>query len=139
MSNTLDDYREAKNNYLKLRNLAKKDLVNRFNELANELLQIQRELLEDFGEKVTIPSKSKKPRPTKPASKPGSDAPKPSTPTEPAAAAPFASPKLLTVQRQLEQQRKKLAHVQAAGKPTKSIEDRIYELEDELRFAVHAN
>jgi hypothetical protein len=34
----------------------------------------------------------------------------------------------------IEKNRKKLAEAQAAGKPTKPIEDRIYELEDELRF-----
>src|SRR3954471_18379594 len=33
MSTTLDQYREAKNNYLKLRNQAKKELIARFNEL----------------------------------------------------------------------------------------------------------
>ena len=133
MPNTLDEYREAKNNYLKLRNLAKKDLITRFNELANELLQIQRELLEDFGEKIAIPSKSKKPRPTKPAGKAG-DTTKPSAKEESVS----ASPKVIIVQKQLDQQRKKLAHVQAIGKPTKTIEDRIYELEDELRLS-HAN
>jgi hypothetical protein len=59
MSSTIDQYREAKNSYFKLRNQAKKELVARFNELANELLQLQRELLEDFGEKVAMPSRSK--------------------------------------------------------------------------------
>jgi hypothetical protein len=34
----------------------------------------------------------------------------------------------------LEKSRKKLAETQAAGKPTKAVEDRIYELEDELRL-----
>ncbi len=133
MPNTLDEYREAKNNYLKLRNLAKKDLINRFNELANELLQIQRELLEDFGEKVAIPSKSKKPRPAKSTGKPSGES-KPPAAQESAS----ASPKIVVVQKQLDQQRRKLAQVQATGKPTKTIEDRIYELEDELRLS-HAN
>ena len=65
MSNTIDQYREAKNSYLKLRNQAKKELIARFHEVANEMLQIQRELLEDFGEKVPLPTKGKKPKPVK--------------------------------------------------------------------------
>ena len=65
MSTTLDQYREAKNSYLKLRNQAKKELIARFNELASELLQLQRELLEDFGEKIALPSKSSKSKPAK--------------------------------------------------------------------------
>ncbi len=45
MSSTIDQYRDAKSQYLKLRAEAKKDLLRRFQELANELLLIQRELL----------------------------------------------------------------------------------------------
>ena len=49
MSNTIDQYREAKATYQKLHSQAKRELVARFNQLAAELLQIQRELKEDFG------------------------------------------------------------------------------------------
>jgi hypothetical protein len=123
MSTTIDQYREAKNSYLKLRNQAKKELIARFHEVANELLQLQRELLEDFGEKVPLPTKGKKPRPVKKV-----------------AAAPVPTPapvsaKVLGIQKQLERQKKKLADTKEAGKPTKTLEDRIYELEDELRLA----
>ncbi len=121
MSSTIDQYREAKNTYLKLKNQAKKDLMARFNEVSAELLQIQRELLEDFGQKVAIPSKSKKP-------KSGAKA-------APATPAVQPSAKELSIQKQLEKARKKLADTQAAGKPAKLAEDRIYELEDELRLA----
>ena len=38
-STTIEQYREAKNHYLKLKNQAKKELVARFNALAAELLQ----------------------------------------------------------------------------------------------------
>ena len=65
-STTIEQYREAKNHYLKLKNQAKKELVARFNALAAELLQVQRELQEDFGEKISLPTKSsalKKPKP----------------------------------------------------------------------------
>jgi hypothetical protein len=53
MPNTIEQYREAKATYQKLHSQAKKELVARFNQLANELLQIQRELKEDFAHKAT--------------------------------------------------------------------------------------
>ncbi len=123
MSNTIDQYREAKNSYLKLRNQAKKELIARFHEVANEMLQIQRELLEDFGEKVPLPTRGKKPKPVKKAA----------AASPPAPAAPSA--KVVGIQKQLERQKKKLAETKEAGKPTKAVEDRIYELEDGLRLA----
>lgn len=125
---TIDQYREAKNTYLKLKNQAKKDLLAHFHEVSAELLEIQRELLEDFGQKVAIPSKSKKP-------KTGSRSVKATTAKKAAPQPIPPSLKELGIQKQLEKARKKLADTQAAGKPTKLMEDRIYELEDELRLA----
>jgi hypothetical protein len=126
MSTTIDQYREAKNNYLKLRNQAKKELISRFNELATELLQLQRELLEDFGEKIALPSKSSKGKVAKPA--------RPVVKTEAAQPAAAPSPKIAALEKQIDKHKKKLAETQAAGKPTKVMEDRIYELEDDLRL-----
>jgi len=126
MTTALDQYRQAKNDYLKLRNQAKKELVARFNELASELFHVQRELLEDFGEKVSIPSKAKKTRAAKPAKQAPS---KPQPPAAPPSAAAIA------LQKQIEKQKKKVAETQAAGKPVKAVEDRLYELEDALRLA----
>ncbi len=126
MATTLDQYREAKNSYLKLRNQAKKELVSRFNELATEMLQVQRELLEDFGEKVAMPAKGKKLRPVK-------KAPPVDKEPEPSPAAPSA--KVIALTKQLEGQKKKLADARAANKPTRPIEDRIYEIEDAIKLA----
>jgi len=125
MSTTIDQYREAKNSYLKLRTQAKKELIARFNELATELLQLQRELLEDFGEKIALPSKSSKVRPIK--AKPAVKTEAPPPPSVP-------SPKIAALEKQIEKHKKKLAETQAAGKPVKIMEDRIYELEDDLRL-----
>jgi hypothetical protein len=128
MPTTLEQYREAKSSYLKLRNHAKKELIARFNELSAELLQVQRELLEDFGEKVAIPSKSKKPKASKKPAEPA---------TAPVAAPPAApSPKVAALQKQVDTQKKKLADARSANKPTKVIEDRIYELEDSIRLSL---
>jgi hypothetical protein len=119
---TIARYREAKSTYLKLQSQAKKELIDRFRELSAELLQIQKELREDFGHKVTIPTKSRNMRPKKvPAVKPV----KPAT----------ASPAVARIEKKLATQRAKLEASRATGKATKPIEDRLYELEDELRFA----
>jgi hypothetical protein len=129
MSNTIDQYREAKNSYLRLKNQAKKELLARFHEVAAELLQLQRELLEDFGEKVSIPAKPKKPRAGKAAKAAKQEAkPTPEVPPAP------PSPKVLELQKQLDRQKKRLADAQAGGKPTKALEDKVYELEDEIRL-----
>src|SRR3954452_10229348 len=91
MTTTLDQYREAKTNYLKLRTQAKKELIARFNELAGQLQQIQRELLEDFGEKVAMPSKLgvkvKRARPVPALEQPVPAAPAPSVAPDPQVAA----------------------------------------------------
>ncbi len=126
MSSTLDQYREAKQSWLKLRNQAKKELITRFHEVAAELNQIQRELLEDFGEKVALPTK-----PKKAVAKKASAA----VVAAPVAAAPKQSPATSALHKKLEGQQKKLAEAKAAGKPTKAIEDRIYEIEDDIRLA----
>jgi len=129
MPTTLEQYREAKNSFQKLKNQAKKELIARFNELASELLQVQRELLEDFGEKVTIPAKPKKPRAPKPGASKASVPPEPPAPP---------SAEAVALKKQLEREKKKLAGAQSAGKPVKAIEDRIYEIEDELRLMTAA-
>ena len=123
----LDQYRSAKSDYLKLRSQARKELISRFHELANELLRIQGELLEDFGEKVQLPSKPKRLK-AKPAAVVAGRAKDSSTPIE-------AAPKVAAIQKRLDVQKKKLADLKSSGKPTKPVEDRIYELEDELRLA----
>jgi len=119
MTNTIDQYREAKATYEKLHNQAKKELIARFNQLANELFQIQRELKEDFGHKVVIPAKGKVTRPARPV-------------VAVAAAAP--NPKIAILEKRVAAEKLKLEKAVAAGKPEKAIQDRIYELEDELRL-----
>jgi hypothetical protein len=131
MSPTLDAYREAKSNYLKLRNQAKKELLSRFHELGNELIAVQRELLEDFGEKVSLPTKATAKKGAKVAAK--APAAAKSAPAETVSAE--ATAKVAALRKQLEKQKQKLSDLQAAGKPTKAMEDKIYEIEDEIRLA----
>jgi hypothetical protein len=118
-------------------------------------------LAEDFDHKVAMPAKGKKPKKMTPAApsagKSASTPPPPSKP--PASAATKASSSSsnakesasaknaplfavkddlsaeeANIHKHIEKNKKKLAEAQAAGKPTKPIEDRIYELEDELRL-----
>src|ERR1700722_9162025 len=158
MSSTIDQYRDAKSQYLKLRAEAKKDLLRKFQELANELLIIQRELAEDFDYKVSLPAKGKKPKKVPSAANAAQDrkahaavqppVAKVSTPVAAAKSngsknstakeAPLFAVSLsaeeANIMKHIEKNRKKLAEAQAAGRATKPIEDRIYELEDELRL-----
>ena len=132
MPTTLDEYRDAKQTYLKLRAQAKKELIARFHEVSNELVRLQRELLEEFGEKVPLPTKATAGKAKKATKK-----------VVEAAAGPVAppasvSPKIAGLRKQVETQNKKLEVARAAGKPLKAIEDRIYELEDALRLAEQA-
>jgi hypothetical protein len=129
-SGAIEQYRQAKNDYNRLRSQAKKELIARFHQAASELFQIQRELLEDFGEKLAIPTKPKRSRPAKTAKK----AERKAT-ASPASKAASLSPQLAALQQQLQKARKKLTETQTAGKPTKATEDRIYELEDAIRLA----
>lgn len=128
-STTIEQYREAKSQYLKLRNQAKKELIARFNALASELLQVQRELQEDFGEKVSLPSKGAAVKKPKPPSVPSTEAAAASATTKPD---PESAAKAAGLVKQLDKQKKKLQELKAAGKPAKAVEDRIYELEDEI-------
>lgn len=127
MPNTIDQYREAKAAYQRLHNQAKKELIARFNALHAEMLQIQKELKEDFGHKVSIPAKGPaKGKPVR-SSRAAAAAPAP----QPAAA---PDPKIATLAKRIANEKLKMEKTQAAGKPVKAIQDRIYELEDELRL-----
>jgi hypothetical protein len=47
------------------------------------------------------------------------------------------NPKIAALEKQRAQLQKKIEAVKGAGKPTKNLEDRLYEIEDELRLAGH--
>jgi hypothetical protein len=132
MTTTLEQYRQAKLDISKLHGAAKKELLTRFNELANELLLVQKELREEFGVKMTIPAKPKAPR-AKKASEPAAKkvAPAAVKDTE----KPQASGGIAAIEKKLAVQHRKLDEAAKAGKSDRLIKDRIYELEDELRLA----
>jgi hypothetical protein len=123
---TIDQYREARTSYQGLLGLAKKELIKRADEISSEWLAIQQELKEDFGHKLTFPR----------AARNGARKPKKAAAPELVSAPPPTN--VTNIEKKIAAQRKKLEDVKASGKPTKPVEDRIYELEDELRLAKSA-
>jgi hypothetical protein len=79
-----------------------------------------------FRYKASAKARPKKPAPPKAGAK--------STPAAPAPAAK-PSPKIAGLQKKLEAAKKKLEDAKTAGTPTRTHEDRVYELEDALRLA----
>ncbi len=124
MATTLEQYRQAKQDISKLHGAAKRELITRFNDLANELLLIQRELREEFNVKLAIPSK--------PKARPRKTVPKVLKQPEKSPAMPA---QVASIERKLAVQKRKLEDATKSGKPEKLLKDRIYELEDELRLA----
>ena len=156
MSDVITEYKKWKQQGEDLRMHAKQAMETRYQELLAEAVQIAKEYLADFGEplKPTSPitafrykgsakSKAKKAAVERPTAKNPREVPQPAPsaaknlrqvpqPT-PSAAKPNAE--IVGLQKRLATEKKKLDKAKASGKPTKAVEDRIYEIEDELRLA----
>ena len=147
MSDVISDYQKWKQQGDHLRAQAKQAMESRFRELLSEAAQIAAEYRADFGSSLKPPpsitafrfkasSKSKakksqvKDRTT--TEKGGRASAQPESP------APKPNPKIAGLQKRLMTAKKKLNEANATGKPAKAIEDRIYEIEDELRLSGHA-
>ena len=157
MSDVITEYKQWKQQGEDLRVQAKQAMETRYHELLAEAVQIAKEYLADFGEPLKPPSpiiafrykgsaksKAKKaaverstanrevPRPAPSAAKSLREVPQPA----PVAAKP--NTEIVGLQKRLATEKKKLDKAKASGKPTKAVEDRIYEIEDELRLAGQA-
>jgi len=121
---------------------AKQAMETRYQELLVEAVQIAKEYQADFGEplkppspitafryKASAKSKAKKAAVERSTAKNLREVPQPA----PSAAKPNAE--IVGLQKRLATETKKLDKAKASGKPTKAVEDRIYEIEDELRLA----
>src|SRR5580658_10073852 len=124
----ISEYQKWKQQGESLRAQAKQAMETRFRELLLEAAGIAQEYQRDFGSSLKPPAtittfrfktaagnKSKKAK---------------------AAAAP--DPKIAGLEKRRVQIQKKLEAAKGAGKPTKNLEDKLYEVEDELRLAGHA-
>lgn len=123
---------------------AKQAIEVRFRELLTEAAQLAEAYKEDFGVTMAPPSSvtvfkfkvgAKKPvKKVAPAAAPGKAVPVAAA----AVAVASVDPKIVALEKQLAGARKKLEAAQAKGASTKNLEDRIYELESDLRLATHS-
>ena len=146
MSDVISEYQKWKQQGDDLRAQAKQAMESRFRDLLSEAAHIAAEYRTDFGSSLKPPpsiiafrykassrSKAKKgPLKQAAAGKKVRESPQPESP------APKPNPKVAGLQKRLTTVKKKLDEAKASGKPTKSFEDRIYEIEDELRLSGHA-
>jgi hypothetical protein len=142
MSDVITEYKKWKQQGEDLQVQAKQAMEARYHELLAEAVQIAKEFWADFGEPLKPPSpitsfrykgsaksKAKKAAVERPTEKNLRGVPQPA----PSAAKPNAE--IVGLQKRLAAEKKKFDKAKASGKPTKAVEDRIYEIEDELRLA----
>ena len=135
MPDIINEYQKCKQQGEDLRIQAKHAMENRFRDLLSEAVHIAEEYRTDFGAALKPPpavtafryKASAKAKVKKPAAKP----------EPPAAAKP--SPKVTGLQKRLVTAKKKLEDAKAGGATTRPYEDKVYEIEDELRLAREAS
>jgi len=139
MSDPISEYLQWKKQGGELRFRAKQAIEVRFRELLTEAAQLAEAYKEDFGITLAPPAVV-----TAFKFKTGGKKPAAKKAAAVAAAAPAtavvkaADPKVTALEKQLAAAKKKLEAAQAKGAATKNLEDRIYELEDDLRLATHS-
>ncbi len=138
MSDVIAEYQRWKQQGGDLRAKARVAMESRFRELLTEAVKVAEEYHADFGGQLKPPVivtafrfKSGKAKKAAPAAKKAA---------APVAPAPPAKPdrKVTALEKKLATAKKKLDAAKAAGRPTRDLDDRIYEIEDELRLAVDA-
>jgi hypothetical protein len=142
MADVISEYQKWKQQGENIRTQAKQAMEARFRELLTEAISIAEEYRADFGGPLKPPSAvtafrfktSSKPKAKKPSKTPAAKASetKPDVKAKPDAK---PDPKVAGLQKQLAAAKKKLEEAKAASAPTRKLDDRIYELEDELRLA----
>lgn len=142
MSDVISEYQRWKQQGEDLRAKAKHAMESRFRELLSAAVQIAEEYRADFGGSLKPPSpitsfryKASAKSKAKKAAKP-----KPSPAAAPKVEAPAAKPnkKVAGLQKRLATAKRKFEDAKAAGTPTRALEDKIYEIEDDLRLAGQA-
>jgi hypothetical protein len=139
MSDIISEYQRWKQQGEDLRAKAKHAMETRFRELLSAAVQIAEEYRADFGGSLKPPPpvtsfryKASAKSTVKKAAKP-KPAPAAAPKVEPPAAKPNKN--VAGLQKRLATAKKKVEEAKAAGTPTRALEDKIYELEDDLRLA----
>jgi hypothetical protein len=133
----ISEYRHWKQQGEELRSQAKQAMEVRFRELLSEAARIAEDYKHDFGGLLKAPAGITAFR-YKPAAGKAKKAVKKAEKPAPAAPAQKADPKLTALQKRRAQIQQKLEEAKAAGKPTKNLEDKLYEVDDEIRLSAHA-
>ncbi len=140
MSDPISDYQRWKQQGEDLRSKAKQAIESRYRELLTEAIQLAEEYRQDFGKALANPTavtafrykavaKLGSKKKLLPSVKKVAVAEKaPVRPAKP-------NPAVAGIEKKLANTRKKLEAARAAAKPTKDLEDKVYELEDDLRLA----
>jgi hypothetical protein len=142
MENVISEYQRWKQQGESLRVNARQAMEERFRDLLTEAVRIAHEYQTDFGSTLKPPAPVTafryKPAPAKKKSV-KTAGPKPTkVPSEAKAPSEAKSPKssqVVALEKRLAQARAKLDAAKTAGKPTRTLEDRIYEIEDDLRLS----
>ncbi|MBZ5619548.1 MAG: hypothetical protein LAQ69_12615 [Acidobacteriia bacterium] len=145
MTDVISEYQRWKQQGEELRVEAKQAMELRFRDLLMEAVRIAEEYRADFGSplkpvapvtafryKASATGKAKKAGKPKAAAK----VERPAPPVEQPPAKP--NKKVAGLQKRLATAKQKLEEAKAAGTPTRVLEDKIYEIEDDLRLAGQA-
>jgi hypothetical protein len=142
MADVISNYQKWKQEGESLRVEAKRAMESRFRELLEQAVRLAEEYRADFGGTLKPPqpvtsfrykAPAKKAKARKTATAATETKPQPA-PARPAPVPEKANPKGARLEKRLATARQKLDAARTAGSPTRPIEDRIYELEDELRL-----
>ncbi len=142
MTNVISEYQTWKEQGKELRSQAKQAMEARFRDLMAEAVQLAEEYRADFGVALKPPplvTSFRYKAAAKPKGKAAGKAKAAAKAEEPAAPpSPAQEKKIAGLQKKLATAKKKLDDAKAAGGPTKNLEDRVYEIEDELRLSMQA-
>ena len=146
MPDVINEYQKWKQQGEDLRVQAKHAMESRFRDLLSEAVHIAEEYRTDFGAALKPPAgvtafrykASAKPKAKKPAAKAKPAAAAPTPKAEAPASAGKPNPKVSGLQKRLATAKKKLEDAKAGGATTRPYEDKVYEIEDELRLALQA-
>ena len=143
MPDIINEYQKWKQQGEDLRVQAKNAMESRFRDLLSEAVHIAEEYRNDFGAALKPPAavtafrfkasaKAKVKKPAAGKAKAGAMAATP----KPEAPAAKPNPKVAGLQKRLATAKKKLDDAKAGGATTRPYEDKVYEIEDELRLAL---
>ena len=134
MSDPISEYQRWKQQGQDLRSNAKQAIELRFRELLTEAIHLAEEYKADFGKALTPPASITsfryKAGGKRPAVKPAVK--------KAVAQVKKPDPAIAALNKKLAGARAKLEAAKVAGTPTKNLEDKVYELEDDLRLAQSA-